>query len=70
MAYVFTADAGVRFMKEGVRFERAPELDSGGRKKYRFETSSKSLAARLRKLGEYGITEVKEAGADVDTGDS
>jgi hypothetical protein len=68
--YVFTAAAGVRFMSEGIVFERAPELDTpGGQKRYRFATSDAKVAARLRKLDDFGIAEVKEA-KNVGAGDS
>lgn len=67
--YTFTADAGVRF-GDDIKFERSPELDPGdGSKKYRFTTQDAKVAARLRKLSDYGITEVKGT-ASVDTGDA
>lgn len=57
--HVFTARKGVTMFDRRVQFERAPEMDPGdGTKRYRFATADEDLAARLREVPHYGITEV------------
>lgn len=57
--YAFTARKGVIMFDRRVVFGRAPDLDPGdGTKRYRFATKDEDLAARLRDVKLYGITEV------------
>jgi len=69
--YEFRATHGVRLGAEPwAVFERAPELDTpDGQKRYRFTTADAAVARRLRKVGGYGITEVKREAPGVNDGD-
>lgn len=75
---VFRATHGVEFADTGkngeyqkwAAFEHAPDPASPDAPPYRFATSDPKVIARLREVGEYGITEVEEAPADVGAGDS
>lgn len=68
--YQFVATHGVEFSEpseDGRRveswatFRRAPELDTPhGEKRYLFETDDASVARRLRKIDDYGITETSK----------
>lgn len=66
-AYVFTATHGVKFSEDGTNPWARFELDSKSSalvdgvtvRTYRFETDDAKIAARLRKVEGYGITEVK-----------
>lgn len=74
---VFRATHGVEFADTGrngeyqkwAAFEHAPDPGRPDVPPYRFVTSDAKVIARLRAIGEYGITEVEEAPADVGAGD-
>ena len=59
-SHVFTAEKGVIMFDQRVRFERAnADRDTpDGQKRYSFTTDDEDLAARLRAVKLYGITEV------------
>ena len=73
--YRFTATHGVHLSEDGTdgaawaHFQRDPSLDSArGDRGYSFETDDASVARRLRKLDDYGITDVsKEPVGDEET---
>lgn len=60
---MFIATHGVHLGEPGeewAQFVRDEELDTPeGEKRYRFTTEDPQVAARLRKIKDYGITEVK-----------
>jgi hypothetical protein len=62
--FEFTATHGVHFSDDNgtwAHFQRAFELDTpDGGKCYTFSTSDSAVAARLRKVNDYGITEVSK----------
>jgi nitrate reductase alpha subunit len=56
---MFTATHGVQ-LGDWAHFKRDEALDTPeGEKRYRFTTEDPQVAARLRKLKDYGIAEVK-----------
>jgi len=55
--YRFTADRGVVMFDQRVRFERDADAP-GGARQYTFTTADEDLAARLREVQGYGISEV------------
>lgn len=59
--YTFTATHGVQLGEPvWASFRRDIELDTPeGERRYRFETDDAAVAARLRKVADYGITEAK-----------
>lgn len=68
MAHRFVATHGVRFCEPDdngdlvtwAHFVREPDLDTpDGEKRYVFETEDAAVAARLRKIKDYGIRENK-----------
>jgi hypothetical protein len=67
MAYAFTATHGVKFSEDGTTVWAHFTLDTTSTalvdgvtvRKYRFETADAKIAARLRKVEGYGITEAK-----------
>ncbi|WP_040815057.1 hypothetical protein [Nocardia concava] len=67
MSYVFTATHAVEFSEDGATPWAKFEFDSASSelvngvtvKRYRFETGDAKIAARLRKVDDYGITELK-----------
>ncbi|WP_433597918.1 hypothetical protein ACQPXH_19195 [Nocardia sp. CA-135953] len=79
-AVVFHATHGVEFSEDGTnpwaKFvldnESTGLVDGVTKRVYRFETSDTKVIARLRKVDDYGITEVKaeKAAADADTSGS
>ncbi|SNY84079.1 hypothetical protein SAMN04244553_3594 [Nocardia amikacinitolerans] len=72
--YVFHATHGVEFSEDGTNPWAKFVLDSASSslvngvtvRTYRFETSDAKIAARLRKIDDYGITEVKADKPDPD----
>lgn len=63
--YRFVATHGVEFSDENgvwAKFVRDPALDTDeGEKRYVLETDDPKVAARVRKVGDYGITEDKSS---------
>ncbi|MEV0078057.1 hypothetical protein AB0H58_16760 [Nocardia neocaledoniensis] len=67
MANTFTSTHGVEFTDEDgtvwAKFTHDPELDraegTGSLRGYRFTTNDPQVAARLRRVRDYGITEVR-----------
>ncbi|MET7752314.1 MULTISPECIES: hypothetical protein [Actinomycetes] len=74
MPYVFTATHGVTFSEDGTTPWAKFEIDSTANelvdgvavKVYRFETADAKIASRLRKVDDYGITEVKAKADNAD----
>jgi hypothetical protein len=74
-AYVFHATHGVEFSEDGTKPWAKFVLDSASTvlvngvtvRTYRFETDDTKVAARLRKVDDYGITEVKPDKPAADT---